>query len=85
MTSEWSAQQAGGGVYAHLNGLDMYYETHGTGRPMVLIHGGLGSGEMMGPIIPLLAKDHSLIVPVSPGSRADGRYRPPARHPPHGR
>jgi pimeloyl-ACP methyl ester carboxylesterase len=25
--------------YAEVNGLRMYYEVHGTGRPLVLIHG----------------------------------------------
>jgi pimeloyl-ACP methyl ester carboxylesterase len=53
----------GGGTYATLNGLDLYYETHGTGRPLVLIHGGLGSGEMLGPLIPALARGHLVIIP----------------------
>ena len=26
--------------YANVNGLKMYYEIHGTGTPLVLIHGG---------------------------------------------
>jgi len=29
--------------YAPINGLNMYYEIHGTGEPLVLLHGGLGS------------------------------------------
>ena len=41
------------GAYADVNGLHLYYETHGTGRPLILIHGGLGSGEMFGPPIPV--------------------------------
>ncbi|HEX5039962.1 MAG TPA: alpha/beta fold hydrolase [Candidatus Limnocylindria bacterium] len=41
----------------------MYYETHGTGRPIVLLHGGLGSGEMFGPVTGLLAANHQVIVP----------------------
>src|SRR4051812_26686319 len=28
------------GKYADVNGLKMYYEIHGTGQPLVLIHGG---------------------------------------------
>ena len=63
MTIEWNTQTPGVGSYAQLEGIDMYYETHGAGRPMVLIHGGLGSGEMLGPLIPILARDHTLIVP----------------------
>jgi hypothetical protein len=29
------------GSYAPVNGLQMYYELHGSGRPLVLLHGGL--------------------------------------------
>jgi pimeloyl-ACP methyl ester carboxylesterase len=29
------------GQYASVNGLTMYYEVHGTGRPLVLLHGAL--------------------------------------------
>jgi pimeloyl-ACP methyl ester carboxylesterase len=30
------------GEYANVNGLKMYYEVHGTGRPLVLLHGAFG-------------------------------------------
>ena len=30
---------------ATINGFRMYYETHGSGVPLVMIHGGLGGGE----------------------------------------
>src|SRR4051794_40247366 len=62
MTStQWTADNAGTGQYAEVNGLNLYYETHGSGRPMVLLHGGLGSGEMFGPILPILAERHQVI------------------------
>lgn len=32
--------------YAETNGISMYYEEHGTGDPLVLLHGGFGSVEM---------------------------------------
>ena len=51
----------GRGEYANVNGLNLYYETHGTGRPLVLLHGGLGSGEMFAPIMPQLAEHHQVI------------------------
>ena len=51
----------GTGQYAEVNGLSLYYETLGTGRPMVLLHGGLGSSEMFGPILPALAEHHRVI------------------------
>ncbi|MFI5841493.1 alpha/beta fold hydrolase [Catenuloplanes sp. NPDC051500] len=50
-------------AYAEVNGLNLYYEEHGEGTPLVLIHGGLGSGEMFGPILPLLTARHRVILP----------------------
>src|SRR5262245_39725082 len=49
------------GRYAEVNGLNLYYETHGSGRPLILLHGGLGSGEMFGPVSPALAQHHQVI------------------------
>jgi pimeloyl-ACP methyl ester carboxylesterase len=60
--TEWTADSAGTGQYADVNGINLYYETHGAGRPMILLHGGLGSGEMFGPILPTLADHHQVIV-----------------------
>ena len=58
---EWKTQTKGMGQYADVNGINLYYETHGSGRPLILLHGGLGSGEMFGPIIPALAANHQVI------------------------
>jgi pimeloyl-ACP methyl ester carboxylesterase len=60
-TLDWTSEAMGTGEYADVNGLHMYYETHGTGRPLVLLHGGLASSEMFGPIIPTLAEHHQVI------------------------
>ncbi|MGQ0814173.1 MAG: alpha/beta fold hydrolase [Gemmatimonadota bacterium] len=49
------------GNYADVNGIRLYYEIHGTGRPVVLLHGGLGAGSMFGPNLPALAKGHRVI------------------------
>ena len=48
-------------MYAEVNGVNLYYETHGSGRPLVLLHGGLGSSEMFGPIIPQLSARHQVV------------------------
>ena len=62
MTStDWTTDARGTGRYAQVNGLDLYFETHGAGRPLVLLHGGLGSGEMFGPILPQLAERHQVV------------------------
>lgn len=48
--------------YSEVNGLSMYYEIHGQGKPLVLIHGGGSTIETtFGNIIPVLAKTHQLI------------------------
>jgi alpha-beta hydrolase superfamily lysophospholipase len=64
--TDWTTQQRGTGQYADVNGLHLYYETHGpteqaTGRPLILLHGGLGSGEMFGPVIPTLAVNRQVV------------------------
>jgi len=51
------------GHYAEVNGINLYFETHGTGRPLILLHGGLGSGEMFGPTLAELAERHQVILP----------------------
>src|SRR5260370_41484162 len=49
------------GQYAEVNGINLHYETHGSGRPLILLHGCLGSGEMFGPVLPLLAERHQVV------------------------
>ena len=61
--TDWASGAQGTGHYAEVNGLNLYYETHGAGRPLILLHGGLGSGEMFGPILPALAERHQVIAP----------------------
>lgn len=48
-------------AYADVNGIKLYYEIRGAGRPLVLLHGGLGAIEMFGPNLPALAKGRQLI------------------------
>lgn len=61
MTTKRTSAAKGSGAYAAVNGIDLYYETHGTGRPLILLHGGLGSGAMFGPILPALTERHQVI------------------------
>jgi pimeloyl-ACP methyl ester carboxylesterase len=59
--TDWAAGAQGTGHYAEVNGINLYFETHGAGRPLILLHGGLGSGEMFGPVLPALAEHHQVI------------------------
>jgi len=48
--------------YAPVNGLEMYYETHGTGQPLVLLHGGFSNiNADFGRMLPELAKTRQVI------------------------
>ena len=48
--------------YVSVNGLDMYYETHGTGQPLVLLHGAFSAiGTSFGGLVPELAKTRQAI------------------------
>jgi pimeloyl-ACP methyl ester carboxylesterase len=50
------------GHYAAVNGLKMYYEIHGQGKPLVLLHGGGSTIESTyGRILPQFAKTHQVI------------------------
>jgi pimeloyl-ACP methyl ester carboxylesterase len=79
------------GKHAAVNGLEMYYEIHGEGEPLILLHGGVGAIEMFGEVLPLLALRHLLKRWLPPsrcswtrrsheesGARIEGRRRPGA-------
>lgn len=51
-------------MYAHLPGIDVYYEDHGTGAPLVLLHGGMMTLDLsFGALIPLLTPRRR-VVPI---------------------
>jgi pimeloyl-ACP methyl ester carboxylesterase len=60
--THWTSDAKGTGQYAEVNGVNLYFETHGAGHPLILLHGGLGSGEMFGPVLPALAERHQVIL-----------------------
>jgi pimeloyl-ACP methyl ester carboxylesterase len=47
--------------YAPVNGLQMYYEIHGAGEPLLLLHGAFGAIDLWGPILTSLASRHQII------------------------
>jgi len=59
-TKELKADSISG--YAPVNGLNMYYEIHGSGMPLVLIHGGGSTIQTtFGRVLHLFAKTHKVI------------------------
>ena len=47
--------------YAPVNGLEMYYEIHGAGRPLVVLHSAYMTIEAMGRVVAGLAEDRQVI------------------------
>jgi pimeloyl-ACP methyl ester carboxylesterase len=66
------AQTAGipHGHTAEIRGIRMYYELHGAGPPLLLIHGGAGNGMQFEKQIPAFAPHYRIILP---DCRAQGR------------
>jgi pimeloyl-ACP methyl ester carboxylesterase len=55
---------------ADVNGVSIYYETYGSGPPLLLLHGAMGFLETMHYFIPVLVSTHTVI---AIDSRAQGR------------
>lgn len=55
---ESDAAQTG---FASVNGLEMYYEIHGSGEPLVVLHGGVVGVPMLAPILPELSQSRRVI------------------------
>lgn len=47
--------------YIAVNGLNYWFEMHGKGEPLLLLHGGLGSTGMFGPVLTKLAENRRVI------------------------
>ena len=58
VANESSAESSG---RVMVNGVNYYYEIHGRGEPLLLLHGGLGSIDMFAPVLPLFAKGRQVI------------------------
>jgi len=55
------------GQYADVNGVRIYYEEHGSGDPILLLHGGLAGTYVWDAMIPGLADSHHAYVPENRG------------------
>lgn len=60
-------------MYASVNGLELYYEVHGEGRPTLLLNGAYMTVDQWGPLLPRLAEGRQVIAvePQGHGRTAD--------------
>ena len=58
---------------AEVNGVRLHYRIGGKGRPVVLLHGYAQTSHMWRPILPLLAANHTVIVPDLRGAGGSGK------------
>jgi pimeloyl-ACP methyl ester carboxylesterase len=59
--AQTTGRNAGKTGYAPVDGLKMYYEIHGEGQPLVLVHGGVVGITMFGRNVDALAKGREVI------------------------
>jgi pimeloyl-ACP methyl ester carboxylesterase len=64
------------GAYVQANGVNIYYERHGVGEPLILLHGGTVTSKMWEPYLPVLSQHFEVI---TPDSRGHGKTENPAQ------
>jgi pimeloyl-ACP methyl ester carboxylesterase len=55
------------GTYVQLGGVKTWYDEHGSGEPLVLLHGGLLDSRQFAPILPALAERFRVYTPERRG------------------
>ena len=70
--------------YIEANGVNYYYEVHGEGEPLLLLHGGMGSIDMFLPALPGAVRAASGDRRRDARPRPDGTRRPQDQHRGHG-
>lgn len=51
------------GKFVNANGINIYYETFGSGKSLIFLHGSMGTGKVWQPYVPILSKDFNIILP----------------------
>jgi pimeloyl-ACP methyl ester carboxylesterase len=57
------AGSAAAGHHLMVHGIDMYYEVHGSGPPLLMLHGGAGNGMQFEHQVPAFSPSYRCIIP----------------------
>jgi pimeloyl-ACP methyl ester carboxylesterase len=49
--------------FVNANGIKIYYESFGSGKPLIFLHGAMGTSQIWKPYIPILSNDFNIILP----------------------
>ncbi|MGK5519397.1 alpha/beta fold hydrolase [Micromonospora sp. URMC 107] len=66
--------------YAEVDGLRLWHEERGAGRPLLLLHGGFGSVETFAPLLPTLAARRRVVAVDLQGHGRTADVDRPLRH-----
>ena len=51
------------GNFVNANGINIYYESFGSGKSLIFLHGSMGTGKVWKPYVPILLNDFNSILP----------------------
>jgi len=49
--------------FVNANGINIYYETFGSGKSLIFLHGAMSTSQVWKPYIPILSNDFNIILP----------------------
>lgn len=49
--------------FVNANGINIYYESFGSGKSLIFLHGAMGTGQVWKPYVPILSNDFNIILP----------------------
>lgn len=49
--------------YVNVNGIKIHYDSFGSGKSLIFLHGAMATGQVWRPYVPILSNDFSIILP----------------------
>ena len=49
--------------FVNANGIKIYYESFGSGKPLIFLHGAMGTSQVWKQYVPILSNEFNIILP----------------------